>query len=241
MLLLFLFTLTRHTFAQSRAHSYVSSPLGNLPRNPFGTRKIPWGVDSPGWLSGSHLCLAAGKGSGPCAPALSGLTAAGFLTDGTSSLLAQPVVAMAMAGYCFLTASWLAQSQPPAPALLSKGMCSAYQALLPFLCPQLGTHSGACKEEAAGAGASCLFPTAGKPQVFAAACASSQCSCTDPSCFLLPPCFLVAKFSLCCFFHLLPVTCMGGIPLNLSKAQEVHAYPAVVLVTATLATLAGAS
>lgn len=53
--------------------------------------------------------------------------------------------------------------------------------------------------------------------------------------------FLVAKFSLCCFFHLLPVTCMGGIPLNLSKAQEVHAYPAVVLVTATLATLARAS
>lgn len=147
-------------------------------------------VDPPGWLSGSYLHLACGKGSGPRGPALSG-PAAGFLTDGTSSLLAQPVVAMAMAGYCFLTASWLAQSQPPAPALLSTGMCSAYQALLPFLCPQLGTLSGACGEEAAGAGASCLFPAAGKPQVLAAACSSSSAHVLIP-----PACYFLHVFQL---------------------------------------------
>lgn len=215
-LLLPIYTNQAHICLEQGTLSYISSPLGNLPRNPHGIRKTPSGIDPPGWLSGSYLHLACGKGSGPCAPALSG-PASGFLTDGTSSLLAQPVVAMAMAGYCFLTASWLAQSQPPAPALLSTGMCSAYQALLPFLCPQLGTLSGACEEEAAGAGASCLFPTAGKPKVLADACSSSQCSCTDPSCLLLPPCFSVSKFSLC-FFHLLPVTYTEGIPLNLSKA-----------------------
>lgn len=208
-LLLPIYTTPAHICPEQGTLSYISSPLGNLPRNPLGIRKKPLGVDPPGWLSGSYLHLASGKGSGPRAPALS-CPASGFLTDGPISLLAQPVVAMAMAGYCFLTASWLAQSQPPAPALLSTGMCSAYQALLPFLCPQLGTLSGACGEEAAGAGASCLFPAAGKSQVLAAACSSAQCSCTDPSCLLLPPCFSAAKFSLCCFFHLLPVTYAAG-------------------------------
>lgn len=222
MILLFLllpiYTNPARIFPEQDTPSYVSSPLGNLPRNPPGTGKTPLGVDPPGWQSGSHLLLAAGKGCGPGAPALWGPRAAGLLRDGSSSLLAQPGVAMAMAGYCFLTAPWLAQSQPPAPALLGSGMCSAYQALLPFLRPQLGAHSGACGEEAAGAGASCLFPTAGKPQVFAAACSCSQCSCADPSCLLLHPRFSVAKFSLRCFFHLLPVTYTGGIPPNLSKA-----------------------
>lgn len=206
-LLLPIYTNQAHICPQQGTLSCVSSPLGSLPRNPFGIRKTPLGADPAGWLSGSHLCLAAGVGSGPRAHTV-GPRAAGFLRDGTSPLLAQPAVAMAMAGYCFLTASWLAQSQP-APALLSTGMCSAYQALLPFLCPQLGALSRACRKNQRELELPASFPRLENPRSFSA-CFSSQCSRTDPSCLLFPPCFSVAKFSLCCFFHPLPVTYHRG-------------------------------
>ena len=202
-------TLTSPTLARSGATlPCISASLGNLRGNPFWAGKTSLVAASPGWLSGSRPHPAAGNSSGPGAPSAVG-------SDGCSAPDGWDRLAPGAAGP--LPWQWqdIAFLQPPRSHKASRWLrlCSAQGCAAHTKRSWLSSVPGweparACGGEAAGAGAPCLFPTAGRPRVFAAARSSSsfRCSCTRPSCFLFPPCFSIAKSSPRCFFHLMPVT-----------------------------------
>lgn len=208
---------------------YISSPLGNLHRNPFWAGKTSSVTAPPGWPSGSHPRPAAENGSGPCAPGTVG-------SDGRSAPDGWDRLAPGAAGP--LPWQWqdIAFLQPPRSHKASRRLqlcfaqgCAAHtkRSWLSSVPGWEPTPERAGKKQQEPE-VPASFPRLENPGVFAAACSSSssRCSCVRPSWFLFPPCFSIVKSSPCWFFPACDLhSWLEQTPLNLSRAREVQPCP----------------